>query len=136
MLRTVIIDDEAHIRDTLTRLLESYCPQVSVVGEASGVADGISAIKDLYPDLILLDINMKDGTGFDLLKTFSTMDFKVIFVSALDKRTVKAFNHIKLPYLQKPVSPVELCEAVRDAEQLKSLDLKKVLDALDPDVII
>ena len=92
MIYAIIIDDETHIRDTLTKLLSQHCHQVSVVAEASGVADGVKAIRSFHPDLVLLDINMKDGTGFDLLNAFSTIDFKVIFVSAFDKNMVQAFR--------------------------------------------
>ena len=112
MLRTVIIDDEAHIRDTLTRLIESNCPQVSLVGEACGVAEGIKAIKNLQPDLVLLDINMKDGTGFDLLNAFPEKNFKVIFISAFDKNTIQAFKLSGLEYLTKPVNPEEISPSI------------------------
>jgi len=77
MLRTLIIDDEAHIRDTLVNLLKDYCPEVKVVGEANSVASGKSAIRNKIPDLILLDIKMDDGTGFDLLQAFDTINFKI-----------------------------------------------------------
>ncbi len=117
MLRTIIIDDEVHIRDTLTRLLARHCPQVSVVGEASGVAEGINAIQTLHPDLVLLDINMKDGTGFDLLNALSSIDFKVIFISAFDKNTIQAFRLSGVEYLLKPVNPVELEAAVDHVAQ-------------------
>ncbi len=132
MIRTIIIDDEAHIRDTLRKLLENLCPHVSVVGEASGVAEGIQLIQKFHPDLVLLDISMKDGTSFDLLSAFSTIDFKVIFVSAFDKKTIKAFHHSKLPYLQKPVNPVELFKAVSYSEQFNFIDVNLVLKALEP----
>jgi two-component system, LytTR family, response regulator len=112
MLRTIIIDDEAHIRDTLTRLLEINCPLVSVVGEATGVADGIKAIKKLQPELILLDINMNDGTGFDLIGAFPEINFKVIFISAFDKNTIRAFKLSGLEYLTKPINPEELAFAI------------------------
>jgi len=65
MLRTLIIDDEVHIRDTLASMLNDYCPRVKIVGEANSVASGITAIRNKIPDLILLDIKMDDGTGFD-----------------------------------------------------------------------
>jgi len=81
MLRTIIIDDEPHIRDTLRKLLARHCPQVSVIGEASGVDDGIKAIKKLQPELVLLDINLEDGTAFDLLHSLNSVDFKIIFIS-------------------------------------------------------
>ena len=130
MLRTLIIDDEAHIRDTLTRLLESFCPQVSVVGEASDVADGISAIKELHPDLILLDINMKDGTGFDLLNAFAEIDFKVIFISAFDKNTIQAFKLSGLEYLMKPVNPEEITAAINRVMKTESKYFALQLEAL------
>ena len=130
MLRTIIIDDEAHIRDTLARLLGRHCPQVSVVGEASGVKEGIDIIQTLHPDLVLLDINMKDGTGFDLLHAINTIDFKIIFISAFDKNMIQAFRLSDVEYLSKPVNPVELKAAVKNVEQSDQKDLKLRLKAL------
>ena len=131
MLRTLIIDDEAHIRDTLSRMLESFCPQVSVVGEAAGVADGISAIKELHPDLVLLDINMKDGTGFDLLHAFPKKNFKVIFISAFDKSTIQAFKLSGLEYLMKPVNPEEITAAINCVMKTESKYFELQLEALE-----
>ncbi|MBE0648966.1 MAG: response regulator [Bacteroidales bacterium] len=112
MLRTLIIDDEAHSRDTLRKLLELNCPQIFVAGEAASVAEGIKEISTLHPDLILLDINLKDGTGFDLLHALPAIDFKVIFISASDKHTIQAFRLSGVEYLLKPVNPEELIAAV------------------------
>ena len=134
MLRTVIIDDEAHIRDTLTRLLESFCPQVSLVGEASGVADGISAIKELHPDLVLLDINMKDGSGFDLINAFPEINFKVIFISAFDKNTIQAFKLSGLEYLMKPVNPEEIMAAIGRVMNTDLKYFKLQLEALEMNI--
>ena len=134
MFRTVIIDDEAHIRDTLTRLLESFCPQVSAVGEAPGVAEGIRMIKELHPDLILLDINMKDGTGFDLLKAFPEINFKVIFVSAFDKNTVQAFKLSGLEYMMKPVNPVEITAAINRVMNIELKYFALQIEALEMNI--
>ena len=134
MIRTLIIDDEAHIRDTLSKLLYRHCKQVSVVGEAVGVKDGLTAIKRLHPDLILLDINMADGTGFDLLHDIKNIDFKVIFVSSFDKNMVLAFKLSNIAYLQKPISPVDLCEAVKYVEEVQSGEMNLMLKALDVNV--
>ena len=123
MLRTVIIDDEPHIRDTLARLLARYCRQVSLVGDAQGVADGIRVIRTLNPDLVFLDINMNDGTGFDLLRSFETMDFKVIFISAFDKASIQAFRLSGVEYLVKPINPAELMAAVKRIEEVNQEDL-------------
>ncbi|MBE0648970.1 MAG: response regulator [Bacteroidales bacterium] len=134
MLRTLIIDDEAHIRDTLQKLLARHCPQVSVVGEAAGVSEGINAIQELHPDLVLLDINMGDGSGFDLLQALPSINFNVIFVSASDKRTIQAFRLSGVEYLMKPVSPVELMGAVNNAEASDPRDLALKLEALEANV--
>jgi two-component system, LytTR family, response regulator len=134
MLRTVIIDDEAHIRDTLARLLESYCPQVSLVGEAPGVAEGIKIIKELHPDLILLDINMKDGTGFDLIYAFPKIDFKVIFISAFDKNTIQAFKLSGLEYLTKPVNPEEIIAIINRVMNTELKHFALQLEALEMNI--
>ena len=131
MLNTLIIDDEAHIRDTLSKLLARYCPAVSVVGEASGVEEGIKAIQTLHPDLVLLDVNMKDGTGFDLLHSLDTVDFKIIFISACDKNTIKAFKLSGIEYLLKPVNPVELMAALRKVVETEQEDLILQMKAMD-----
>jgi two-component system, LytTR family, response regulator len=135
MIRTIIIDDEAHIRDTLTRLLESFCPQVSKVGEACGVADGIKAIETLHPDLVLLDINMKDGTGFDLINAFPEIDFKVIFISAFDKKTIQAFKLSGFEYLMKPVNPEEMTSAINRVMKTELKYFSVQIEALEMNML-
>jgi two-component system LytT family response regulator len=131
MLTAIIIDDEAHNRDTLGKLLERYCPETILVGEASGVANGIKAILELHPDLVLLDINLDDGTGYDLLHAFSDIDFRVIFISAFDKETILAFKLIGLEFLLKPINPVELSEAIKRAMMTDMKDFAVQLEALE-----
>jgi two-component system, LytTR family, response regulator len=134
MLRTVIIDDEDHIRDSLSKLLAKHCPEVTITGEASSVATGKKAIEELHPALVLLDIQMNDGTGFDLLHSIDPIDFKIIFVSASDKDTIQEIKLSSLEFLTKPVNPDELIAAVKHAEksELRDLDLK--LRALEVNV--
>ncbi len=118
LLRTIIIDDEAHVRDTLTKLLARYCPQIEIIGEAVSVASGLKAIKELHPELVLLDIQMEDGSGFDLLNTLPEIDFKIIFITAYDNFAVHAFRFSAVDYLVKPVNPELLSEAVGRAVQM------------------
>ena len=118
MLHTLIIDDEDHMRDSLAKLLQRHCPEVVVAGEANSVASGIRAIQDLHPDLVLLDIQMSDGTGFDLLNSLPVIDFKVIFITAFDQYALQAFRFSAVDYLLKPVNPELLVEAVERAGQL------------------
>ena len=131
MLRTVIIDDEAHARETLARLLTSYCPQVRVTGEADGVDSGLKIIRELHPQLILLDIKMDDGTGFDLLRLCHPIDFKVIFFTAYEKYAVQAFRFAAVDFLLKPVNPEELASAVNRAETLIQEHFNTQLQALE-----
>ena len=134
MLRTIIIDDEAHNRDTLAKFLKRYCPEVTVVGTASGVKSGIHAILELHPDLVLLDIHMDDGTGFDLLHAFSDINFRVIFISAFDKNSILAFKLSGLEYLVKPVSQVELSEAIKRVMKMETKYFSLQLEALEENV--
>ena len=73
LIRTIIIDDEAHVRETLTQLVKIFCPQVQLVGEAFSVESGAKAIRELHPQLVLLDIRMGHGRQFDLLKKFESI---------------------------------------------------------------
>jgi two-component system LytT family response regulator len=130
MLRTIIIDDEAHMRQTLEKLVEQSCPNVKLVALADGVQTGIEAIQKHHPDLVLLDIRMNDGTGFDLLKQLQPVDFKVIFITAFDQYAVKAFKFSAIDYLLKPVDADELADAVCKAEKLTQQDFSTQLEAL------
>mgnify|MGYP001815646560 CR=1 FL=1 len=130
MLRTLIIDDELPVRNTLSGLLNKTCPQVNLVGEAESVKSGIRAIKEKSPDLILLDIKMNDGTGFDLLNHFANISFKIIFITAYEEYAIKAFEFSAIDYILKPVNPEKLVNAVKKAEQLKTSDFRMQLGAL------
>jgi two-component system LytT family response regulator len=130
MIRTLIIDDEDHMRDTLKKLLEMYCPDVLVVGQASGVVSGTEAINEFHPDLVLLDIQMKDGTGFDLLYCLPAIDFKVIFITAYDQYALQAFRISAVDYLLKPVNPEMLAKAVERAGLLIQVHFNLQMQAL------
>jgi len=130
MLRTIIIDDEPAVRNTLHGLLKRTCPRVNVIGEANSVATGIKAIREKSPDLILLDIKMDDGTGFDLLKHFECINFKIIFVTAYEEYAIKAFEFSAVDYILKPVNPEKLAEAVKRAEYLHQNEFNTQLGAL------
>ncbi len=131
MLRTLIIDDESHIRVTLSRFLAKHCPQAQLVGEAGSVEEGLAAIKRYHPDLVLLDIKMDDGSGFDLLRAVEQVDFKVIFVTAHEKYAVQAFKFSAVDFLLKPVNPEELAEAINRAMEITIGDYRTRLKALE-----
>lgn len=117
-MRIAIIDDEPNLRDTTRQLLSIYCSEAEVVGEAAGVQSGIRLIRDLEPDLVLLDVEMGDGTGFDLIHAFPERQFAVVFVTAHDDYAVRAFKFSAIDYLLKPLDPDELVRAVQRARTM------------------
>jgi two-component system LytT family response regulator len=112
MLKAIIIDDEEDARSTLRAFIKQYCPQVELVEEGTGVQDGYSKVLAHEPDLVFLDIQMDDGTGFDLLEKIRAPKFNVIFCTAFDEYAIKAFKFSAIDYLLKPIDPDELMEAV------------------------
>ena len=111
MIRSVIIDDEKPFINTLRAVLQKV-DDVMVVGEARSVATGVKMIHELEPELIFLDIQMSDGTGFDLLKQLDRRDFRVIFITAHDHFAIEAFKFSALDYILKPLISDELYQAL------------------------
>lgn len=110
MKRALIIDDERLARSELRKLLADF-PEIEVIGEAVNATDGKEKIKALQPDLLFLDIQMPDKTGFELLTELEKTP-EVIFTTAYDEYAIKAFEFNALDYLLKPVEPSRLADAI------------------------
>lgn len=126
-MRIVLVDDDANMRENLRTLLSIYSPESTVIAEANGVRTGLECLKKHQPDLLLLDVEMKDGTGFDLLAEYGELNFKVIFVTGHDAYAIKAFKYSAIDYVLKPVDPDDLSEAIKkanDALDENELNLK------------
>jgi len=119
MIRSIIIEDELKSRETLKGLLSRFCPDVMVVAEAGGVQQGREMIAKHKPDLIFLDIEMPDGSGFRLLDQSAPVEYDVIFTTAFDQFAIKAIRYAALDYLLKPIVPDELQAAVEKVRQHK-----------------
>lgn len=117
MLRTIVIDDIEKIRKENIALIKASCPTISIIGQADSVDSGIKLIKQLDPDLVFLDVEMPDGTGFDLLQKLSPISFKVIFITGYEDFAIRAFRFSAIDYLLKPLDKKELIEAVKKAEE-------------------
>lgn len=131
MIRAVIIDDEDASRLTLNGLLARYVPDVKVIAEGVDVESGLAVIKQHTPDLVFLDIQMPDGSGFRLLEMLGDIDFNVIFTTAFDQYAIKAIKFSALDYLLKPVVPEDLVKAVeKHRERISNPDLGKNFKAL------
>lgn len=113
--KAVIVDDEPNNIENLTSLLNEYCKNVQVTGRAENAEEGKAVICRLKPDIVFLDIQMPDHTGFDLLKSLDVIDFEVIFVTAYDKYGIQAVKFSAVDYLLKPVNIEELKVAVENA---------------------
>jgi two-component system, LytTR family, response regulator len=130
-MKLLIIDNEVHLRNGLKLLLEAFCPEVEIIAEADGVKTGLEAIKSLKPDIVLLDVEMDDGTGFDLMKQVEVPNFQLIFVTAHNKYAIDAFQFSAIDYLLKPVDPEALQKSIEKAiAQIQSRNLKKQIDFL------
>ncbi len=116
-MRAVIIDDEASVRESTQTLLSIYCPDIEVIGQASGVKEGIALIQEKKPDLAFLDVEMSDGTGFDVVYSFKDRDFAIVFVTGHNEYAVKAFRLSAIDYILKPIDPEDLEKAVAKARQ-------------------
>lgn len=108
----IIIDDESKSRAALKALLNRYAPEVEVLGEADGFSTGIEMIKKYHPDVVFLDIQMPDGSGFRLLEEVGEINFDVIITTAYNEFAIKAIRFSALDYLMKPIVPEELAAAV------------------------
>jgi two-component system LytT family response regulator len=115
-MKAIIIEDEKANISKLKRLLATYCKQVNVVGEALNADDGICLIGLHQPDLVFLDIQMRDKTGFEMLAELGTYEFEVIFVTGYEQYGIQAIKFSALDYLVKPVKATELTKAVLKAE--------------------
>jgi two-component system LytT family response regulator len=113
MLRAIIIDDIEDARKTLKRDLELWCPEVTVIGEAGGVVEGAKLLRTVQPDVLFLDIQLQDGSGFDLLDILKDISYRIIFTTASDSHAIRAFRFSAVDYLLKPIDPDELKDAVQ-----------------------
>lgn len=121
-LRTIIVDDEENARKNLHLLLEEFCPEAEIIGEAGNIEDAKVIIESSQPDVVFLDIRMPSGAeGFDLLDNIEEQNFFVVFVTAFKDFAVRAFNANAVHYVLKPVDIEDLQEAVA-----KLIEAKKI----------
>lgn len=117
MIRSILVDDEMNALDALRILLKENCPNIDIVAEVCNVSDGIKEISNKKPDLVFLDIDMPDATGFDLLSRLPEKNFHVIFVTAFNNHAIRAFKVNAVDYLLKPVNKFELIDAVAKVQR-------------------
>jgi two-component system LytT family response regulator len=113
-LRAIIVDDEELARKNLAFMLDEYCPEIEVIGEASGKDKAKAIIEISKPDIVFLDIRMPSGSeGFELLDELDYKRFQLVFVTAFKEYAIQAFNANAAYYLLKPIDSEELKGAVK-----------------------
>ena len=122
MYTAVLVEDDKKFREYALEILKSSHPDINILGEYDNVKDSIVAITELKPQLLLLDIDLKDGVAFEILKSIPNYDYRIIFISAHQDYALQAIKFSALDFILKPYSPSELIEAI-----------DKVIDSLKED---
>ena len=118
MIKVVIIDDEPAMQEINSRLLSDYFPDIKLAGIADSIQSGSDLILRENPDLVLLDIELTDGSGFQLLNKLQPYSFKVVFVTGFDAFAIKAIKFSALDYILKPINETEFQQAIHRAVQM------------------
>ncbi|KIQ24985.1 LytTR family transcriptional regulator [Flavobacterium sp. MEB061] len=118
--KAIIIEDENRLREALSIMLEMVAGDlVQIIGYAESVDEAKKMIDRLKPDLVFMDIMLKDGTGFEVLQQLTFQSFHLIFTTAYEQHAVNAFKYSAIDYLLKPIDPQELKMAIDRIAVLK-----------------
>lgn len=127
MITALLIDDDVNLRNGMKQMLTRYAPDIKIIGEADSVVSGVEALIKLDPQVVFLDIQLGDGTGFDILEQVAQQKGKsssnIVFITAHEQYAIKAFRFSALDFLLKPVDPDELEKVIEK--------IKKALDKND-----
>lgn len=125
-IRCIVIDDDLFIHDLMEDKFDRHFPEVELLSMASSGAEGLEKIKAHQPDLVFLDVEMSDMTGFEMLAQLEAIRFQTIFITTYSHYAIEAIRFSALDYLVKPIKLNELKQAVRryknNIEKFKVLD--------------
>jgi two-component system LytT family response regulator len=136
-LKAIIIEDNVFMASVLQDMLHQYKSEISVLDVVHNGIDSINKIKSLKPDVVFLDIELPDMTGFELLQQLDDISFKTIFTTSHSHYAIKAFRFNALDYLIKPINENELEESIKKLHKTtdNSIDIKNALSNLQPQPI-
>jgi len=130
-MKAIIVDDEQRARDVLKKLISEFCPDVEVMECCRDVPSAVIAINKHQPDVVFLDIEMPNYSGFELFSFFQEVNFQVIFATAYSQYALKAFEVSAIDYLLKPIDIDKLEAAVQKVREFQGKkELSKRLDTL------
>lgn len=131
MIKTIIVDDEQHCIEALLKLLKPFKKTITIVGTYTSVNKALEGAILNHPDLVFLDVQIHDNTGFDFLKQFKSKKFEVIFTTAHEKYAVQAFKFSAIDYLLKPIDEDDFLLAISKVkEKLEAKDFSKKVNVL------
>ncbi|MBO6517830.1 MAG: response regulator transcription factor [Bacteroidia bacterium] len=148
MINVLIVEDEILIQELLVSIIKDNHENAHVLGVAHSVKVALEMIEENQPDLVFLDVRLKDGTGFDFLDQVSDRMFEVVFVTAYDEFAIRAVKNRAIDYILKPFEAEEIVNVLRRFEEITSTrkppavvhqtnhDQKIVLKTLDKTYII
>lgn len=130
-MRSILVDDDPNARKLMRSILEEFCPEVTLAGEAGSLEEGVKVIRREQPDLVFLDVEMPGGNGTDILDHFPTdeVSFQIVFVTGHSDYAIKAFKINAIDYLLKPAAPSQVQDAVSKA--LKKNNQEKISEQLE-----
>ncbi|WP_298508584.1 LytTR family DNA-binding domain-containing protein [uncultured Kordia sp.] len=131
MIKAILVDDESYIRDNVRQKIQQYFSEdIAIIGEAESVEQAVTLIKEKSPDLLFLDIQLTDGTSFDILDQIEANNLDIIFITGFDKHAIKAIKVGALDYMLKPIDDAEFKEAVEKAieSSKKENDMEKLIE--------
>lgn len=124
-IKCLIIDDDPFIRELLKDKLDHYFPDIIVVSAASNGKEGIQEIEKHKPELIFLDVEMTDMTGFEMLSQLSEINFRTIFITSYSHYAIKAIRFNALDYLLKPIDLGELKKSIKRFKTSNKKEIQK-----------
>ena len=136
MIKAILIDDDQNLREGMKGLLERFAPNIKLIGEADSVSTGIEVMDTMKPQVVFLDIQLNDGTGFDILEQLAAKNgaikSNIVFITAHEQYAIKAFRFSALDFLLKPVDPEELQKVIVKIESV----LEKTNDYAHIDLLL
>lgn len=116
-MKVFIVDDEQDSRAILKALISSGFPDIEIAGESDNIKESVAFLNSNAIDLLLLDIQLNEGSGFDVLHALRYTDFEIIFVTAHDEFALQAIKNNALDYLLKPIDRQEFYSAIKKCQK-------------------
>jgi two-component system LytT family response regulator len=132
-MKVVLVEDERLSLIALEGTIKHFCPELEIVGTATSIKTALQVIPKVNPELVFLDIQLSDGTSFEILKALQEYHFKVVFLTAFSQYALQAFEYAAIHYLLKPINAKKLREVVNRLQLIpvKEYALNKNLSVLE-----